>query len=109
MDANENNGNPVTIQEPVRAETQVYAEKSFADFFNKLSLAIDQLRNGPSKADAQQAKRFESYSQAFAGFAQNNVSKPEGFSIGVKTDKAYDDLTKKLIKQKRDRDEETCR
>ena len=73
MDANENNGNPVTMQEPVKVET-AYAEKSFADFFSKLAQAIDQLRSGPSKADAQQAKRFESYSQAFAGFAQNNVS-----------------------------------
>ena len=83
------------------------AEKSLADFFKKLSETLDQLKNAyPKPEDPKLAKRFEVYSQAYQGFAQNNVSKSEGFSLKVKTDPRYDKENKKLIKRKREQDEE---
>jgi len=83
------------------------AEKSFADFFKKLGETLDQLKNAyPKPEDPKLAKRFEVYSQAYQGFAQNNVSKSEGFSIKVKTDPQYDALTRKLINRKRIQDDD---
>ena len=85
------------------------AEKSFADFFKKLGDTLDQLKNAyPKPEDPKLAKKFEFYSQAYQGFAQNNVSKAEGFTIKVKTDPKYDALTRRLINRKRARDEEKC-
>ncbi len=82
------------------------AMKSLAD---QLSALIGRTPNGSHEVDAQQAKRFEIYSQAFAGFAQNNVSKSEGFIIGVdfqntKTKEDYVKLTKELIEKKKQSD-----
>ena len=103
---NTEKGNPTTAL-PRTAQSGSDAEKSLADFFKKLSETLDQMKNAfPKPDDPKLAKKFEVYSQAYQGFAQNNVSKSEGFSIKVKTDPKYDQLTKKLIKRKREQDEE---
>lgn len=44
-------------------------------------------------------KRFEIFSQAFQGFAQNNVSKKEGFSLGVTLSPEYANALKELVKK----------
>src|SRR5688500_7415302 len=103
---NTEKGNQSTqLQQAVQTGSE--AEKSFADFFKKLGETLDQLKNAyPKPEDPKLAKRFEVYSQAYQGFAQNNVSKSEGFSIKVKIDPKYDQLTRKLIQRKRTQDEE---
>ena len=106
MGNTENKGQQLSQSEKtMRGETN--AERSFAEFFNKLSETLELLKNSqPRPEDPKLAKRFEVYSQAFSGFAQKNVSKAEGFAINVKTDANYDMLTRRLVNRKRARDEE---
>ena len=83
-----------------------FSDDSVKSLANQILSAAGRPQNGFTEADNQQAKRFEIYSQAFAGFAQNNVSKSEGFAIGVafksqKTKEEYDKLTEELIKEKK--------
>src|SRR5690242_11834036 len=81
------------------------AEKSFADFFDKMSGLLAQLQNvGRKPTDTDDGKRFEFYSQAYQGFAQNNVSKKESFTIENKLPDRYKEKAEELIKEKRRKD-----
>ena len=87
------------------ANSETMAEQSLAVFFTKLSQTLDQIQNPYIKPpDIPDNKKFDLYSQAYRGFAQNNISKTEGFSIEIKSDPKYDELTKRLIRKKREKD-----
>ncbi len=64
---------------------ETYIDNEFAAAFAKCSHIFKQLiKNVEKNSDMGKSKRFESYSRAYQGFAQNNVSKPEGFSLKIK-------------------------
>ena len=82
--------------QPGQKGKEVTVEKSIADFFDKLAEKLGQTNAAP-KPNTGDDKRFQVYSDAFQGFAQNNVSKSEGFSIGVKAHKDYAAITEQLV------------
>ena len=91
-----------TEHNPLQDEAQV--QSSIASFFNKLTETIDQLGKNSSRVeDLVLDKRFEFYSQAYQGFAQNNVSKPEGFSLKVNVDQNYNNFLKGALEKEKQR------
>ena len=103
MDTPESKGNQGALakQKAVPADSTV--ENSLADFFDKMSKSLERIGNSyPRPPEVGDSKRFEVYSQAYQGFAQNNISKKEGFLLEVKIDqKAYDEFLKKLIEERK--------
>lgn len=98
----ETTGGQSTLPGKKGSQSESAAEKSLAEFFNKMSQTLERIGSThPKPPEGGDSKRFEIYSQAYQGFAQNNVSKTEGFSIDIKTDPKYDALTRELIKKKR--------
>jgi hypothetical protein len=96
----------VPLPEPKGLQTDHNTEKALTDFFTKLSETLDKFKNENAKPELSLPdKKFEAYSQAYQGFAQNNVSKSEGFTVTVDTNPKYDELTRKLIKEKRESDQ----
>jgi len=100
----------INIPQQKKADTGFQAEKSITDFFNRVSKMFDEVRNPGLKPEAQKEdNQFKIYSQAFQGFAQNNVSKSEGFSISVKVSKEYDALIRQLTNELKKKDTRSIR
>lgn len=92
----------VTQTEKNLSHDEFLIESSIAAFFNKLTEKIEQLGKSSSHAEnLLPDKKFEFYSKAYQGFAQNNVSKPEGFSLKVNVDPNYNNFLKALLERER--------
>lgn len=86
-------------------ESQVAS--SITDFFTQLTAKVGAISTpgpnpSPSPATAQ---KFQNYSAALQGLAQNNVSKSEGFSVEVKVSDlaAYHKKVEEILKRKQNR------
>jgi len=96
----ENKGNQgAQAEKHLQAESHA-VERSISEFFTNLSKTFDQFRNThPGKEDIKIDNPLSNYSDAFSGFAQNNVSKSEGFSIRVPVNAAYEEFVRKAVIQ----------
>jgi hypothetical protein len=69
-------------------------EKSIADFFEALAGKLAQTQ-APASAVPLDNPKLLAYSNAWAGIANSNVSKIEGFSLSVKVRSDYDAIAQK--------------
>jgi hypothetical protein len=75
-------------------------------FFSKLMQTLEKVNVNAVKPQTSQVDiNYETYSQAYQGFAQNNVSKIEGFSVDVQSNDAYQKLINELILKKQQSDQ----
>ncbi len=96
--------NKVTQTEQNLLQDESQVQSSIAKFFNKLTETIEQVGKSSSRVeDLVLDKKFEFYSQAYQGFAQNNVSKPEGFSLKVNVDQNYNNFLKGALEKEKQR------
>ncbi len=96
--------NKVTQTEQNLLQDESQVQSSIAKFFNKLTETIEQVGKSSSRVeDLVIDKKFEFYSQAYQGFAQNNVSKPEGFSLKVNVDQNYNNFLKGALEKEKQR------
>jgi predicted ribosome quality control (RQC) complex YloA/Tae2 family protein len=85
---------------PSQIDTAV--NKALTDLLLEVKDVVASFRNSNfSRHDTVPDKRFDIYSKAFQGFAQNNVSKKEGFALEVKVDPSYNDRLQKLIEERK--------
>jgi hypothetical protein len=92
----------ITQTEKNLSHDEFLIESSIAAFFNKLTEKIEQLGNSSTKVgNLIPDKKFDFYSQAYQGFAQNNISKPEGFSLNVKVDPNYNSFLEEMVEKEK--------
>jgi hypothetical protein len=81
------------LSEEEKARTKFYVD--LVELVNKLIQKVD---TTPPKPEVSNSNDFSSYSRAYQNFAQNNVSKREGFELGVTVNDQYYEKLSELLK-----------